>query len=617
MVRRIDGIQDRFGLEGYSSGGGQLRLKLSGIIHGSMKPGGDPATLIVLDFRFMVKQGRRIRSANINLLFEPVGDDPDNVDVEVVEIAPQGNFHQGVHPLQHEIQLRGKPRITGRVSGSTNTAAWQINENDKTKGGIPSGIRTSILLRRKSNAKFQMKTNIQLVASGPSFDLSREFYAKSDSDDPIFFDPTVSPLGKWEDVDPEHLASVDLMRFVNIQFPISLPNQIKLLGDGIELRPLLDPLTKQQTQGEPQPLEIKLGEGFYLELWNSTSAVNTETNHTWKPQSWLGELDEKLLDGYFPWVKRESELSSLTEPAEKGNATPIDTTKTPFYSEGFWSLILVTDDEGTKGAAIIQSDAKTDISTILQGTKKYSAEGMHPLLILLQLFEDHVNTTSRKAEDVTRNIQAVDSDLLDALKVINDPKQKDKFSNFGRLSQGLHEARMDLVELARRREFEKQIGKRLLEDLHKERALISRANMFIDLSESHDLDIQSLPQRIDSQRTVLYSLIAQQDARLGYRLSREAVKDSKAMKTLAIITIVFLPGTFIATLFATNMFHFQEGQQVRIYFAVTVPITFTMIVAWAIWIWTTGSRHPDVEDSPPPPASSTSGPLAAKAEKQQ
>jgi Mg2+ and Co2+ transporter CorA len=85
----------------------------------------------------------------------------------------------------------------------------------------------------------------------------------------------------------------------------------------------------------------------------------------------------------------------------------------------------------------------------------------------------------------------------------------------------------------------------------------------------------------------LYSLISQQDARLQYRLAREAVKDSKAMKTLSVITILFLPGAFMATLFSTNMFTFDEGQEVRIFFGVFVPLTVVIMAIWLWWIRTT------------------------------
>ena len=62
------------------------------------------------------------------------------------------------------------------------------------------------------------------------------------------------------------------------------------------------------------------------------------------------------------------------------------------------------------------------------------------------------------------------------------------------------------------------------------------------------------------------------------------------MKTLAVVTMLFLPGTFIASFFAMPLFDWQapHGQVVDsrlwIYFVVTIPLTgFTCAVWWA-WI---------------------------------
>lgn len=83
----------------------------------------------------------------------------------------------------------------------------------------------------------------------------------------------------------------------------------------------------------------------------------------------------------------------------------------------------------------------------------------------------------------------------------------------------------------------------------------------------------------------LYGLIAPFDNNMQSRLAREALRDSRAMKTLSVITIVFLPGAFVATLFSTNMFSFQDNrQEVWIYFVISVPLTAVLLVAWILWL---------------------------------
>lgn len=73
------------------------------------------------------------------------------------------------------------------------------------------------------------------------------------------------------------------------------------------------------------------------------------------------------------------------------------------------------------------------------------------------------------------------------------------------------------------------------------------------MAANHDLDIESLPRRIGTQITVLYNQIAQRLAEAARRenvimtrIAKSSKDDSTAMKTIAILTTVFLPGTFIS-----------------------------------------------------------------------
>lgn len=65
-----------------------IRAGLVGTVHGSLSPGKDPATLLVLDFKFQaLKVNRRIKSADITLRFHGESDNPI-----VAKIAPQGSY---------------------------------------------------------------------------------------------------------------------------------------------------------------------------------------------------------------------------------------------------------------------------------------------------------------------------------------------------------------------------------------------------------------------------------------------------------------------------------------------------------------------------------------------
>ena len=110
----------------------------------------------------------------------------------------------------------------------------------------------------------------------------------------------------------------------------------------------------------------------------------------------------------------------------------------------------------------------------------------------------------------------------------------------------------------------------------------------------------NLKERVLSQIQVLYSVSAQTDNRLSARIAVSSGRDSTAMKTLAFITALFLPGTYIATLFSMSMFQWQASpseslssssasaadtlsNKFWIYWATTVPLTIAVIVGWRLW----------------------------------
>ena len=62
------------------------------------------------------------------------------------------------------------------------------------------------------------------------------------------------------------------------------------------------------------------------------------------------------------------------------------------------------------------------------------------------------------------------------------------------------------------------------------------------------------------------------------------------MKAIALLTMLFLPGTFVSTFFAMPLFNWQAERQSDvvnsrfwIYWAVTVPGTLAVLVAWRFW----------------------------------
>ncbi|KAG5922815.1 hypothetical protein E4U42_005250 [Claviceps africana] len=88
--------------------------------------------------------------------------------------------------------------------------------------------------------------------------------------------------------------------------------------------------------------------------------------------------------------------------------------------------------------------------------------------------------------------------------------------------------------------------------------------------------------------------MSQREARLNLeiageqrRIAHASKRDSTAMKTISLMGTLFLPGTYLASVFSMTFFNFQETAHpvstgLWIYFAVTVPITASIV---AIWMW--------------------------------
>lgn len=71
-------------------------------------------------------------------------------------------------------------------------------------------------------------------------------------------------------------------------------------------------------------------------------------------------------------------------------------------------------------------------------------------------------------------------------------------------------------------------------------------------------------------------------------------QDTKAVRIISIITLTFLPATFVSTLFSMSFFNYDQQTRhwkmsgwIWVYFVIAVPLTALTIAAW-IWgakIW--------------------------------
>ncbi|KAL7789977.1 hypothetical protein V8C37DRAFT_187318 [Trichoderma ceciliae] len=133
--------------------------------------------------------------------------------------------------------------------------------------------------------------------------------------------------------------------------------------------------------------------------------------------------------------------------------------------------------------------------------------------------------------------------------------------------------------------------------------LRSHVLLLQDRLEMQVVDIEYTLKRVQLQIGMLAGIISRGDFQATLILAESQHRDSLSMKTLAIVTMVFLPGSFISALFSTSMFDWDSVDpssssiavrplpQFRLYWAITIPLTIATFLLFFFWIWMTKLRH--------------------------
>lgn len=101
---------------------------------------------------------------------------------------------------------------------------------------------------------------------------------------------------------------------------------------------------------------------------------------------------------------------------------------------------------------------------------------------------------------------------------------------------------------------------------------------------------QSNQDRLQNEIQLAFNLVALEDSRTSIGISRAAKTDSTAMKTISILTLIFLPPTFTCAVFSMSFFHYDAGgngwavsPQIWIYWAFAVPLTVVSAAMYYLW----------------------------------
>ncbi|POR32280.1 Uncharacterized protein TPAR_07505 [Tolypocladium paradoxum] len=94
-------------------------------------------------------------------------------------------------------------------------------------------------------------------------------------------------------------------------------------------------------------------------------------------------------------------------------------------------------------------------------------------------------------------------------------------------------------------------------------------------------------ERLQSEIGLAFNTVAQKDSRTSVRIADATRSDSAAMRTIAFVSLLFLPATFLSAIFSTTFFKFDDGSgrwmvsdKFWVYWAVAIPLTISAVTAW-------------------------------------
>ncbi|CAI6337532.1 unnamed protein product [Periconia digitata] len=118
-------------------------------------------------------------------------------------------------------------------------------------------------------------------------------------------------------------------------------------------------------------------------------------------------------------------------------------------------------------------------------------------------------------------------------------------------------------------------------------------------SKIYEHQTECVQKRIENLNTVLYTVLSQINsknqgelAKINLQIAQAVRSDSIPMRTIAYVTLVFLPGALIASIFGMNFFEFDSASNTVVvassfwkYWAITIPFTLLVVAVWNVWNW--------------------------------
>lgn len=217
-------------------------------------------------------------------------------------------------------------------------------------------------------------------------------------------------------------------------------------------------------------------------------------------------------------------------------------------------------------------------------------EGLRRLLLLedRSIFRK-TKVTFETADDTKRRLQDLHSLFRDVL--IRDNNNKRQIATIDNLVQDLDRLWTTV----------KQTDGAFPIDEHDHQRIVDGFRCLKDFCLDRERRLKSRSQRVQNLIALTYNLLANRDSITSHSIAHDARQDGAAMKTIAMVTMLFFPATFVSSFLGTNLVSLDTGGDGRthfvfsdlwwIYLVAAIPLTLVTLSIYVYWIKRRGRRE--------------------------
>ena len=244
--------------------------------------------------------------------------------------------------------------------------------------------------------------------------------------------------------------------------------------------------------------------------------------------------------------------------------------------KAIWSIVYTWTARTTSNKAVIDGLSPPTQSLILRFLTCSPNQASHPLSISQIIFECLVHNYTSHRNVLEQDLWKVEYTLgLTRGTQTNDSVWNQDNGFFREFTRDCNVLLTNLVYLERRLNFTSSLGHFILsslssltngdilkEDLrYTDEEIRQAVENDLSLLKNQTHQIHSLTQRTKNLLSVLNSVVTQLDSKTNTTIARETKRDSSSMITIAFITTLFLPGTFVSvsTYFLSHVLFFTSS----------------------------------------------------------